>query len=83
MFCHINNIEEFTYDGEPLVRVDGDAEEAGVGVDQLGLVSHHRVPEDARVPKESQVCHVLGHVKLEKRSQQMSGIDQTNLPLEG
>ena len=51
-------------DGEPLVRVDGDTEEARVGVDQLGLVPHHRVPEDAGVAKESQVGHVLGHVEL-------------------
>ena len=51
-------------DGEPLVRVDGDAEEARVGVDELGLVSHHRVPEDASVTKESQVGHILRHVKL-------------------
>ena len=51
-------------DGEPLVRVDGDAEEAGVGVDQLGLVTNHRVPEDAGIAKESKVSHVLRHVKL-------------------
>ena len=54
-------------DGEPLVGVDGDTEEAGVGVDELGLVSHHRVPEDAGVPKESQVSHVLRHVKLGRK----------------
>ena len=51
-------------DGEPLVRVDGDAEEAGVGVDQLGLVPHHRVPEDAGVAEEGEVGHVLRHVEL-------------------
>ena len=53
-------------DGEPLVRVDGDAEEAGVGVDQLGLVPHHRVPEDAGVAKEGEVGHVLRHVELRR-----------------
>merc|ERR1719270_1859972 len=46
-------------DGEPLVRVDGDTEEAGVGVDQLILVSNHRVPEDTGVTKEGQIGHVL------------------------
>ena len=51
-------------DGEPLVRVDGDAEEAGVGVDQLILVSDDRVPEDTGVTKEGQIGHVLGTVEL-------------------
>merc|ERR1719330_1761148 len=51
-------------DGEPLVGVDGDTEEAGVGVDQLVLVSDHRVPEDASVTEESQVSHVLAVIKL-------------------
>ena len=30
-------------DGEPLVRVDGDTEEAGVGVDQLVLVPDQKI----------------------------------------
>ena len=51
-------------DGKPLVRVDGDAEEAGVGVDQLVLVPHHGVPQDASITKEGQVGHVLGTVEL-------------------
>ena len=60
-------------DGEPLVRVDGDAEEAGVGVDQLVLVPHHRVPENAGVAEEGQVGHVLGAVELGR-------VDLANLP---
>ena len=36
-----------------LVRVDGDTEEAGVGV------SDHGVPEDTSVTEESEVSHVL------------------------
>merc|ERR1719367_1753597 len=36
-------------DGEPLVRVDGNTEEARVGVDQLVLVPDDRVPENAGV----------------------------------
>ena len=51
-------------DGEPLVGVDGDTEEAGVGVDQLVLVPHHGVPQDAGITKEGQVGHVLGTVEL-------------------
>ena len=54
-------------DGEPLVGVDGDTEEAGVGVDQLVLVPDHRVPEDASVTEESEVSHVLRVVKLQRR----------------
>merc|ERR1719494_1380500 len=59
-------------DGEPLVRVDGDAEEAGVGVDQLGLVPHHGVPQNAGVSEEGEVGHVLGHVEL-------AGVDLADL----
>ena len=51
-------------DREPLVGVDGDAEEAGVGVDQLVLVPHNRVPEDTGVAKVSQVSHIFRAVKL-------------------
>ena len=51
-------------DGIPLVRVDGDTEEAGVGVDQLVLVPDHGVPEDASVTEESEVSHVLRVVEL-------------------
>ena len=51
-------------DGVPLVRVDGDTEEAGVGVDQLVLVPDHRVPQDASVTEEGEIGHVLGAVEL-------------------
>merc|ERR1712073_87014 len=51
-------------DGEPLVGVDGDTEEAGVGVDQLVLVPDHGVPQDAGVTKVGEVGHVLGAVVL-------------------
>merc|ERR1711970_435725 len=42
-------------DGITLVGVDGDTEEAGVGVDQLVLVPDHGVPEDASVTEEGEV----------------------------
>merc|ERR1712045_11807 len=51
-------------DGETLVGVDGDTEEAGVGVDQLVLVPDNRVPQDAGVTQEGEVSHVLGAVEL-------------------
>ena len=58
-------------DGEPLVRVDGDTEEARVGVDQLVLVPHHGVPENAGITEEGEVSHFLGAVKL-------GGVDLTD-----
>merc|ERR550519_2393725 len=48
----------------PLVGVDGDTEEAGVGVNQLELVPDHRVPEDTGITKEGEVSHVLRAVEL-------------------
>ena len=54
-------------DGIPLVGVDGDTEEAGVGVDQLVLVPDHRVPENAGITKEGEIGHVLRAVKLQRR----------------
>ena len=58
-------------DGETLVRVDGDTEEAGVGVDQLVLVPDDGVPENAGVTEEGEVSHVLRAVKL-------GGVDLTD-----
>ena len=51
-------------DGEPLVWVDGDTEETRVGVDQLVLVPDHGVPENAGVPEEREVGHVLRAVEF-------------------
>ena len=51
-------------DGEPLVGVDHHTEQAGVGVDQLGLVASLQVPEDGAVIKECEVSHVLALLKL-------------------
>merc|ERR1712223_787369 len=51
-------------DGEPLVGVDGDTEEARVGVDQLVDIPDNRVPVDAGVTQEGKTRHVIGAVKL-------------------
>merc|ERR1712012_791929 len=51
-------------DGESLVGVDGDTEETRVGVDELVLVSDHRVPQDTGITKIGEISHVLGAVKL-------------------
>ena len=54
-------------DGIPLVWVDGDTEEARVGVDQLVLVPDHGVPENAGITKEGEIGHILRAVKLQRR----------------
>ena len=51
-------------DGEPLVRVDGDTEEAGVGVDQPLDVPLVQVEQDGRIVEVGQVGHVLATVIL-------------------
>merc|ERR1719220_881878 len=51
-------------DGVPLVGVDGDTEEAGVGVDQLVLVPDNGVPENAGITEEGEIGHVLRAVKF-------------------
>ena len=50
--------------GEPLVGVDGNTEEARVGVDQLIFVAHHRVPQDAGIIQVGQASHVITTIKL-------------------
>jgi hypothetical protein len=51
-------------DWEPLVRVDGNTEQARVGVDELILVPHNRVPQDAGIIEVGQARHVIRAVKL-------------------
>ena len=53
-----------TYDGEPLVRVDGNTEKAGVGVDELLHIALLEVEEDGGLVEVSQVGHVLAAVVL-------------------
>ena len=50
--------------GEPLVGVDGNTEEARVGVDELILVPNNRVPQDTGIIEVSKTSHVLTAVKL-------------------
>ena len=57
-----------------LVRVDGDTEEAGVGVDKLVDISDLQVPEDGGVIEVGQVGHVLTAVELR-------GVDLAHLVL--
>ena len=51
-------------DGEPLVGVDGDTEETGVGVDESLDVALLEIKEDGGVIEISQVGHILATVVL-------------------
>ena len=57
-----------------LVGVDGDTEEAGVGVDQLVDISDLQIPENGGIIEIGQVGHILAAVKL-------GGVDLTHLVL--
>ena len=46
-------------DGEPLAGVDCNTEEAGIGVDELVLVTNHLVPEDTGTTQTGQVGYVI------------------------
>ena len=51
-------------DREPLVRVDRDAEQSRVGVNELVLIPHHRIPQDTSIIEIGQASHILRAVKL-------------------
>jgi hypothetical protein len=53
-------------DGEALVGIDGNTEEARIGVDELILVPYHRVPQDTGIIKVSQTSHVIRAIKLRR-----------------
>ena len=55
-------------------RVDGNTEQARVGVDKLILVPDHRVPQDTSIIEIGQARHIIGAVKLGR-------IDLSNLVL--
>ena len=57
-----------------LVGVDGDTEEAGVGVDQLVDISDLQIPENRGVIEIGQIGHILAAVEL-------GGVDLTHLVL--
>ena len=64
-------------DGEPLVGVDSDAEEAGVGVDELLNVTLLQIEEDGGVIQIGEVRHVLTAVVLGRVNLQTARIDLT------
>ena len=60
----IESIAHHGVDGEPLVRVHSDTEEAGVGVDQPLDVPLVQVEQDGRIVEVGQVGHILATVIL-------------------
>ena len=64
MLTHIQFHSTHGVDGETLVRIDGNTEEARIGVDQFILVPNYRVPENASIIKISQASHIIAAIKL-------------------
>ena len=62
-------------DGEPLVRVDSDTEETGVGVDQPLNIPLLQIEEDRGVIEIGEVRHILTAVVLGRVHLQTSRID--------
>ena len=53
-------------DRESDVGIDGNAEQARVGIDELVLIPNNRVPQHAGIIEVSQACHVITAVKLRR-----------------
>jgi hypothetical protein len=62
--AYINLHSTESVNGEPLVRIDGNTEEAGVGVDKLIDVPHYRVPKNTSIPQIGKIGHIIRAVKL-------------------
>merc|ERR1712198_86365 len=76
---------EGSHDGsvhhQPLVGVDTDAEQAGVGVDLENLVTGPQVVEDAGLVQNGQVGHVLLLLELGRVAVQNLGLGQSGATL--
>ena len=53
-------------DRETLIRIDGNTEQARVGVDEFILVPDYRVPQDTGIIKISQASHVITAIKFRR-----------------
>merc|ERR1711971_1173644 len=62
--AHIDLHGTLGVDGEANIGIDGNTEEARIGVDKLIDVPNHGVPQDACIIEISQTSHILGAVKL-------------------
>jgi len=51
-------------DGKTLVRIDGNAEKTGVGIDKLVLIPDNGVPQNASITQVCQSRHVIGAIEL-------------------
>ena len=60
----VDSNSTLSVDREPLVGVDSDTEESGVGVNQSLHVSSFQVEQDRGLVQVGQIGHVFTHVKL-------------------
>ena len=64
MLTHVHFHGTQGVDGETLVGIDGNTEEARIGIDQFILVPDYRVPENTSIIKISQASHIITAIKL-------------------
>ena len=62
--AHVDLHGTLGVDWEADVGIDGDTEEARVGVDQLIYVPNDRVPQDTSIIQIGQTSHIIRAVKL-------------------
>merc|ERR1712088_552166 len=72
--AHVDLHGTLGVDGEANIGIDGNTEEARIGVDKLIDVPNHRVPQDTSIIQISQTSHIVRAVELGR-------VDLTNLVL--
>merc|ERR1719464_1822913 len=72
--AHVDLHGTLGVDGEANIGIDGNAEEARIGVDKLIDVPNHRVPQDTSIIQICQTSHIIRAVELGR-------VDLTNLVL--
>merc|ERR1712083_206061 len=72
--AHVDLHGTLGVDGEANIGIDGNTEEARIGVDKLIVVPNTRVPQDTSIIQICQPSHIVGAVELGR-------VDLTNLVL--
>ena len=72
--AHVDLHGTLGVDGEANIGIDGNTEEARIGVDKLIDVPNHRVPQDTSIIQICQTSHIIRAVELGR-------VDLTNLVL--
>merc|ERR1739848_671152 len=72
--AHVDLHGTLGVDGEANIGIDGNTEEARIGVDKLIDVPNHRVPQDTSIIQKGQTSHII-------RAVEFGRVDLTNLVL--